>query len=53
MEMFTLEVNITIKGISQNISFDISIQNKNGKAKLTFDRTKHNVSIDLVHFFKI
>ena len=41
-----------IKGITQPISFNISIQNKNGKAKLTFDRTKHNVSYRSGNFFQ-
>ena len=39
-----VEGDITIKGITQPISFNILIQNKEGKAKLTFDRTKHNVT---------
>ena len=44
--------DITIKGITQPISFNISIQNKEGKAKLTFDRTKHNVTYRSGNFFQ-
>ena len=44
--------DITIKGITQPISFNISIQNKEGKAKLIFDRTKHNVTYRSGNFFQ-
>ena len=44
--------DITIKGVTQPISFNISIQNKGGKAKLTFDRTKHNVTYRSGNFFQ-
>ena len=44
--------DITIKGITQPISFNISIQNNEGIAKLTFDRTKHNVTYRSGNFFQ-
>ena len=47
-----VEGEITIKGITQPISFNISIQNNEGKAKLTFDRTKHNVTYRSGNFFQ-
>ena len=47
-----VEGDITIKGITQPISFNISILNKEGKAKLTFDRTKHNVTYRSGNFFQ-
>ena len=47
-----VEGDITIKGITQPISFNISIQNKKGKAKLIFDRTKHNVTYRSGNFFQ-
>ena len=47
-----VEGDITIKGVTQPISFNISIQNKGGKAKLTFDRTKHNVTYRSGNFFQ-
>lgn len=47
-----VEGDITIKGITQSISFNILIQNKEGKAKLTFDRTKHNVTYRSGNFFQ-
>ena len=47
-----VEGDITIKGITQPISFNISIQNNEGKAKLTFDRTKHNVTYRSGNFFQ-
>ncbi len=47
-----VEGDITIKGITQPISFNILIQNKEGKAKLTFDRTKHNVTYRSGNFFQ-
>ena len=49
---YLVEGDITIKGITQPISFNISIQNKEGKAKLTFDRTKHNVTYRSGNFFQ-
>ena len=44
--------DITIKGITQPISLNISIQNKGGKAKLIFDRTNHNVTYRSGNFFQ-
>ena len=44
--------DITIKGITQPISFNISIQNNQGKAELSFDRTKHNVTYRSGNFFQ-
>ena len=49
---YLVEGDITIKGITQPTSFNISIQNKEGKAKLTFDRTKHNVTYRSGNFFQ-
>ena len=49
---YLVEGDITIKGITQPISFNISIQNKEGKAKLIFDRTKHNVTYRSGNFFQ-
>ena len=49
---YLVEGDITIKGITHPISFNISIQNKEGKAKLTFDRTKHNVTYRSGNFFQ-
>jgi len=49
---YVVEGDITIKGITQPISFNISIQNKEGKAKLTFDRTKHDVTYRSGNFFQ-
>jgi polyisoprenoid-binding protein YceI len=47
-----VEGDIKIKGITEAISFNISIQNKEGKAKLIFDRTKHNVTYRSGNFFQ-
>ena len=44
--------DITIKGITQPISFKMSIQNKEGKAKLIFNRAKHNVTYRSGNFFQ-
>ena len=44
--------DITIKGITQPISFNMSIQNKEGKAKLIFNRAKHNVTYRSGNFFQ-
>ena len=50
--MFTATGKILIKGISQNITFDIYLNDKNGNAKLTFDRSKHDVSFRSGSFFQ-
>lgn len=47
-----VEGDITIKGTTQPISFIISINNNQGKAELTFDRTKHNVTYRSGNFFQ-
>ena len=52
LDVRTVEEDIRIKGITQPISFNISVQNKEGKAKLTFDRTKHNVTYRSGNFFQ-
>ena len=44
--------DITIKGITQPVSFEISFKNNKAKAKLTFDRTKHNVTYRSGNFFQ-
>ena len=49
---YLAEGNLIIKGIEQPISFNISIQNNQGEAKLTFDRTKHNVTYRSGNFFQ-
>ena len=51
-ENYLAEGDITIKGTTQPISFNISILNNQGKAKLTFDRTKHNVTYRSGNFFQ-
>ena len=43
--------DITIKGITQPVSFKISFKNNEAEAKLTFDRTKHNVTYRSGNFF--
>ena len=50
--MFTATGKILIKGISQNITFDIYLNDKNGNAKLTFDRSKHDGSFRSGSFFQ-
>ena len=49
---YVVEGDITIKGITQPISFNMSIQNKEGKAKLIFNRAKHNVTYRSGNFFQ-
>ena len=44
--------DITIKGITQPVSFKISFKNNEAEAKLTFDRTKHNVTYRSGNFFQ-
>ena len=47
-----VEGDITIKGITQPVSFKISFKNNEAEAKLTFDRTKHNVTYRSGNFFQ-
>ena len=44
--------DITIKGITQPVSFKISFKNNKAEANLTFDRTKHNVTYRSGNFFQ-
>ena len=50
--VISAEGQILVKGIVQPVTFDISIEGKNGSAKLILDRSKHNVRFRSGSFFQ-